>query len=122
MSDEEIGGRNPLRKLAVTVGGTIAGLGGIVGSLLQLGVLTPDQAIAINAAGQAVEPTINGLGVLAGGVIPIIAGLAAAFGIARTGEKVVTPNIDPRDNAGNPLTPDPSAGYGEHAADPYANR
>jgi hypothetical protein len=95
---------NPLAKVATTVGGVVAALGGVVGALVQLGVLSDDQVAAVTAAGAVVEPTINGLGVLLGGVMPIVAALVAAFATVKVGKAKVTPNESPAAEVINPET------------------
>lgn len=73
----------PLRTVASWVGLITALVSGLVGS----GLLTAGQGDAI------------------GGIVTAVLTLLAAFGVALAGERRVTPTVDPRDDAGRPLTP-----------------
>ncbi|WP_328604762.1 hypothetical protein OG943_32670 [Amycolatopsis sp. NBC_00345] len=74
--------RYPLRVAGSIVGTLTAIVSGLVGS----GLFTADQGNA------------------ATGIITAVITLLAAFGVVVSTEKKVTPLIDPRDNAGAPLT------------------
>lgn len=95
--------RNPLRKIAVKVGAVWAGLAGLVGVGVNLGVLNAAQADALTAAGEALDDTVLLVGGVVGFVLPVGAALLAAFTTARKGEHEVTPNTDPVDVDGVPL-------------------
>lgn len=115
MSDDR---PNPLGKVAATVGAAVAGVIGVVGFFVQFGVLNQAQADAVVAAGAAAEPTLNALGLILGGLVPIVSGLVAAWATARVGKHEVTPTTSPMDNFGNKLVPSPNTKTGgAHYAD-----
>ena len=83
----------PLMEKVRSVGGVLAALTGLVAWGTTFGFLTEQQGAAA-AAALALVP----------GVIAAVGTLLTAFGVVRSGEKLVTPVIDPQDNAGNRLT------------------
>lgn len=101
MSDDV--SRNPLREVATKVGGVVTILISLVGTVVQFGYLSSAQAEALTTAGSALPDVILYVG---GGitlVTGLVGGVLAAFRTAVAGEKVVTPLVDPRDQAGNAL-------------------
>lgn len=96
---------NPLAEVASKVGVAWSAAGGLISALVTFGVLTAAQGDAVTAAGAAAEGTVTALGTVIAGVLPLIAGIVSAFRTAAAGKDKVTPVDDPRDNAGNPLTP-----------------
>ena len=94
---------NPLKDIATKVGAGWAAAAGVVGALGSYGLLTSVQTDAVVAVGEALDDTVLALGVVAGGVLPLVTALVAAFGTAAKGEKVATPSADPVDVDGVPL-------------------
>ena len=101
MSDDV--NRNPLSEVASKAGVLWGTATGVVSALVSYGVWSAAQGDAVVAAGEALSPTINALGVIVAGVMPIVAGVVAAFRTSSVGKDKVTPLVDPRDNAGNAL-------------------
>lgn len=87
---------NPLGNAAVKASTLWASLAGVIGGLVSFGVITQAQGDAISAAGGQVSPTITALGVVVGGVIPLVAAVLAAFRTAKVARPDVTPMEDPR--------------------------
>lgn len=87
--------RFPLKDAAASAARVWAALGGIAAGLAGVGIITVDQNTALQ-------------GVLAAVVALVTAGstAAAAFGVRKQAEPLVTPVADPQDNAGRRLTPD----------------
>lgn len=100
-------GRNPLREVAAKVGVAWASIAGVVGALVSFGILNAAQGNAITAAGSALSPVLESLGVVIGGVVPLVGAVIASFHTAKSGENHVTPVDSPRDNDGNALIPAP---------------
>lgn len=96
---------NPLSTAASKVGTAWAAASGVVSALVTFGVLTAAQGDAITVAGEAAPSTITGLGTIIAGVLPIVSGVVSSFRTASAAKDDVTPVADPRDNAGNALTP-----------------
>lgn len=96
---------NPLVEVASKVGVAWSAISGVLGALVTYGVLTGAQGDAITAAGAEAQDTITAFGTALGGVLPLIAGIVAAFSTAKIGKAKVTPVEDPRDNNGTPLVP-----------------
>lgn len=96
---------NPLGEAASKVGTAWSAAAGVVGALIAFGSLTVAQGSAITAAGEALSPTVTAVGVIVAGVTPLISGIVASFRTASAAREHVTPVADPRDDAGNPLTP-----------------
>ncbi|WP_328611791.1 hypothetical protein OG943_22615 [Amycolatopsis sp. NBC_00345] len=92
--ENQMSNRTPLRVTGTIVGGVTALINGLLGA----GLVTAGQGDA------------------ATGVIAAVVTLLAAFGIVVGTEKRVTPLVDPRDNDGNPLTPDLPASEVESGA------
>lgn len=97
--------RNPLRKVATTVGGVIAVIGGLLGAGVQFGLLSSVQADAIRTVGEQLPAGILAIGTVITLVTGIISTLVGAFATAKVGERSVTPVSSPRDNEGNLLFP-----------------
>lgn len=97
---------NPLQAVAAKVGTAVSAATAVLGAAVAFGLLTAAQAEAISATGQALPGAVMALGTIAGAVIPLIGGVIAAFSTAAVGKHEVTPVSDPRDNAGNLLTPE----------------
>lgn len=95
---------NPLREVASRVGVAWASASAIVGALVTYGVFTVAQGNAIGAVGAALPGWIEALGIILGGVIPLVGAIVSAFRTAVAGENHVTPVLSPRDNEGNQLT------------------
>ena len=106
MADER---PNPLKEVASKVGLAWAAVSGIVGALITYGVFTAAQGEAIANTGAALPGAIEAIGVVVGGLIPLIGAITAAFRTAAAGADHVTPVSSPRDNDGNVLVPAPSA-------------
>jgi hypothetical protein len=108
---------NPLGKAASSVGTAWSAASGVVGALVTFGVLTAVQGDAITAAGTAAEGTVTALGTVLAGVLPLIAGIVSSFRTAAAAKDHVTPVTDPRNDAGQALTPDvvpaPAPGVGD---------
>jgi hypothetical protein len=96
---------NPLREVAVKVGGVVAGLVGVVGAAVQLGFLSSEQSDAVIAAGQQLPNVVLYVGAGITLVTGIVSGIWGAFHTAKAGENHVTPVVSPRDNEGNQLGP-----------------
>lgn len=84
----------PLRAAFKTTGSAIAFVGSVVAFAVTWGLLSTDQASAIDALLAAV-PGLIGLGTA----------LLAAFGVVAKSEPQVTPVEAPQDDQGNRLTP-----------------
>jgi hypothetical protein len=97
---------NPLGAVAQKVGVAWSAAAAVLGAAVSFGVLSAAQAEALNAVGMALPGAIVALGTIAGAVIPLLGGVAAAFGVAKVGKHEVTPVADPRDDQGRALTPD----------------
>lgn len=97
---------NPLRTIAASVGTAWAAVSAVLGAAVSFGVLTAAQAEALNATGVALPGFVLAIGTIAGALFPLLGGVAAAFGTAKSGRDVVTPVSDPVDNQGRRLTPD----------------
>jgi len=86
---------NPLAKAATVVGAVVAGLAGLIGAAVQIGIVSPAQADAMSTAGAQLPTLLTS----AGGVVTlatgIVAGLLGAFGTAALGKKDVTPVSSP---------------------------
>ena len=95
---------NPLGEAASKVGVAWSALSGVVGALVTFGALSTVQGDAITAAGQAAEGAVTATGTVLAGVLPLIAGVIAAFRTTAAAKPHVTPMEDPRDHDGNPLT------------------
>lgn len=104
---------NPLQEVASKVGAAWAAVSAVVGALVTFGVFTVAQGEVINATGTAIPQAIEAVGVVVGGLIPLIGSIVAAFHTAFAGKDHVTPVSSPRDNAGNDLVP---ASGGAHRA------
>lgn len=89
----------PLMEKVRSVGGALAALTGLVAWGTSFGFLTEEQGGA-TAALLALVP----------GVIGAIGTVLTAFGVVKSGEKLVTPLSSPQDNRGVPLVPG-SSGY-----------
>lgn len=87
---------NPLKDAATKVGGVWATVGGVVGMLVSLGVVSAAQGQALTSLGDAVSPTLLGVGALVGGIVPLVTGLIAAFRTGASARPKVTPVDDPR--------------------------
>lgn len=98
---------NPLREAASKVGTAWSAASGVVSALVAYGVLTAAQGDAVTAAGQAAEGTVTAFGTVLAGVLPLITGVITAFRTSAAAKDHVTPVADPRNNAGQALTPDP---------------
>lgn len=97
---------NPLSKAASSVGVAWSGVSGLVSALVAFGALTAAQGDAVTAAGESAQGTVTALGTVLAGVLPLIAGIVAAFRTTAAARDQVTPVADPRNDAGQPLTPD----------------
>lgn len=84
----------PVKAVATSVGAVVTVVGTIVSSLVTVGALNTDQ-------GDATQTLLG----LAGPATTAIIGVLIAFGIWKGAEPHVTPVHDPRDTAGNQLTP-----------------
>lgn len=89
-----IGRPTPLRDAAKGVGVGTAFLGALATFAATWGLLSTDQAGAVNA----LLATVPGL-------IGLAAGLVASFSVAAKAEPKVTPLVAPQDDQGNQLTP-----------------
>lgn len=85
----------PLRAAFRSVGGIISLVGAAIVFLGTWGVLSADQAHAIDALLAAVP-----------GLITLGAALLASFGVVVKAEPLVTPLEDPQDDAGRRLVPE----------------
>ena len=97
---------NPLKEAASKVGTAWSAAAGVVSALVAFGALNVAQGDAITAAGQAAEGTVTAVGTVLAGVLPLIAGIVSSFRTASAARDHVTPVSDPRNDAGQPLTPD----------------
>lgn len=132
----------PLTNLAVWIGPTVGLVGGLIGFLVPLGLITQATADVINQFAAAVagdayaafvptditSPAGTWAAVIAGIVPVATSGVAVALH-AKLGRQHVTPVIDPRDNEGRRLVPagpvitpapaplgvDPHPGIADHA-------
>lgn len=102
MADER---PNPLKEVANKVGVAWATAASVVGMLVTFGVFTAAQGNAVSAVGDAIPGTIEALGIIAGGLVPLVGGVVAAFRTVAAGRDHVTPVSSPRDNDGNVLVP-----------------
>lgn len=100
---------NPLKDAASKVGTAWSAASGVVSALVAYGVLNVAQGDAVTAAGESAQSTVTALGTVLAGVLPLITGLITAFRTSAAAKDHVTPVSDPRDNAGQPLTPGPAA-------------
>ena len=98
--------RNPLRRIALLVGGVVAGLSAILSPAVLLGVLTNSQAATITTVGESLPGGVLAAGAVVAVLTAMAAALAAAFGVAKVGERSVTPTHDPRAGDGTKLVPD----------------
>lgn len=116
---------NPLGEIASKVGVAWSAAGGLVSALVAFGALTAAQGDAVTAAGAQAENTVTALGTVIAGVLPLVAGVVAAFRTASAGKEKVTPVVDPRAADGTPLVPAPVGatprvpgdGIGDHRAE-----
>lgn len=90
--------RFPLASAARSAAKIWTAVGGIVTGLAGAGIITADQNTALQGLLVAVA-TLAGAGTSA----------AAAFGVRRQAEPLVTPVADPRDDDGTRLVPIPGA-------------
>ncbi len=90
--------RFPLKTAAHSAARIWTAVGGIVTGLTGVGIITADQNTAL-----------QGLLVGIGAVVAAATSAAAAFGVRRQAEPLVTPVADPRDNDGAHLVPIPGA-------------
>jgi hypothetical protein len=97
---------NPLGEAASKVGTAWSAAAGVVSALVTFGALTVAQGNAIAQAGEASPGVVTAIGTVLAGALPLISGIIASFRTASAGKELVTPVVDPRDNQGNPLTPD----------------
>lgn len=95
----------PILDAFKSVGVALSGLGGVVTTLVTLGVLSTDEADAVNSALSYGVQASEVLGAVAAGGVAIVVGLLSAFGAGKTAQGRVTPVEDPRANDGTPLTP-----------------
>ena len=105
---------NPLGEVASKVGVAWASASGLVTGAVTYGLLTTAQGDAITAAGAAAQDTVTALGTVVAVVLPLIGAVISSFRTAAAGRDHVTPITSPRDNDGNPLTPDVAPAIGEH--------
>lgn len=96
---------NPIKDAFKSVGVALSGLGGVVATLVTLGVLTTDQADSVYTALDYGVNSSDVIGSLVSGAVAIIVGLVASFGSGQTAKGRVTPVEDPRAADGTPLTP-----------------
>lgn len=102
MADER---PNPLKEAASRVGSVVAGLVGLVGSVVQLGYLSSEQGAALINAGAQLPNVVLFVGAGITLVTGIVSGVLGAFRTAAVGKDHVTPLSSPRDNDGNKLVP-----------------
>lgn len=88
-----------------SVGVALSGLGGVVTTLVTLGVLTSDQGAGFTSLIEYGASNADILGSVVAGGVTILAGLVASFGTGKSAQSRVTPTEDPRDNEGTPLVP-----------------
>jgi hypothetical protein len=100
---------NPLKEVASKVGVAWATASAVVGALVTFGVWTAAQGDAVTAAGNAVPSAIEALGVVVGGLIPLVGAIVSAFHTAAAGKDHVTPVVAPMNNLGERLVPAASA-------------
>ena len=79
-----------------TIGGGLSVTAGALSSLVTLGVLH-----------QAEADSINGVLVAGAGLLTTVMTLLTTFGVVKSSEPLVTPVVDPRDDAGNRLVAAP---------------
>ena len=97
---------NPLKEAASKVGTAWSAASGVIGALVTYGVLSGAQGEALTAVGAEAQNTVTAFGTVLGGILPLIAGVVTAFSATSAAKDHVTPVADPRNNAGQPLTPD----------------
>jgi hypothetical protein len=94
-----------LAKVALAVGGVVAALAGVLGAVVQLNVLSQEQADAVLLVGRDLPGIISNAGVVVAAVTGVVAALVAAFGTAQLGKKQVTPVAAPAiEDPANPGT------------------
>jgi hypothetical protein len=86
----------PILEKFKTVGGGLAVAAGSLSSLVTLGVLH-----------QAEADSVNGVLVAGAGLFTAVMTLLTTFGVVKSAEPLVTPVVDPRDDAGNRLVAAP---------------
>lgn len=95
--------RNPLRKVALTVGGLTGIIGGLLSAGVLFGVLSSAQADALRVIGEQLPGWLLAVGALVPFLTGAVSSLVSAFGTAKVGERSVTSLVDPRDNDGTRL-------------------
>lgn len=88
-----------------SVGVALSGLGGVVTTLVTLGVLSTDQGDSVTDLLNYGVSNADVLSAIVAGAVTIGAGLVASFGTGKTAQARVTPIEDPRDNDGTSLVP-----------------
>lgn len=96
---------NPLKEAAQKVGLAAGAIVGVIGALVSYGVLSVAQGDALTAVAAAAQDTTTAAGTVVGGFIPLIAAVVAAFTTTSAAKDHVTPVKDPRNDAGQALTP-----------------
>lgn len=89
----------PLLDKVKSIGGALAALTGLVSWGVTFGFLTEEQGAASSA-----------LLALVPGVIAAVGTVLTAFGVVKSGEKMVTPLSSPMNNSGEKLVPLPRRG------------
>lgn len=97
---------NPLMRVAALVGPATAALSAMVVFLAGSGILTAEQADAVDQFGQAVNTTAPTVASVVSALIAAGGVLVGTFAHAKLAKGSVTPVEAPRDNQGRPLTPD----------------
>lgn len=97
---------NPLSDAASKVGTAWSAAAAVVAYLVTSGALTLAQGEAIVAAGEAAPEIITQVGGVVAGLIALGGGIVSAFRSTGAAKDQVTPIRDPRNDAGQALTPD----------------
>lgn len=104
----------PISDAVKYVGSGVSALLGVVNALVVMGVISHEQAAQLDALGYAVNDATFPLADVAtttvgvvSGLVTLVAGVLASFGVAKTAESRVTPVEDPRNNDGQRLVATP---------------